>query len=222
MDYEFLMYHAGIKFDKEEEYIRAAKTDPNFTYDDIFGKHLNLTLDPKELDQKIIDSYHEKVEHLKSLWDVCPKYTPTEVMKDITNSEQKYLLMSFFEPKDIVGDLDAELIDRQTLKKTKTKTVVKGKKNMSKQDFKDINLNDVKEETYTYDDTYELFKVDKDVLGTNKDVYYVKCNDTSTGRVYYLYVQEHTDAIEAIASTMQKEDGNFLTKEEYLEIVSET
>jgi len=68
------------------------------------------------------------------------------------------------------------LVDSQTINKTTTW----------------INENGI-EETINFADTYELYKVDGEILFPNQrwgneDVYYVKCKDTSTDREYLIWV----------------------------------
>ena len=62
------------------------------------------------------------------------------------------------------------------------------------------------------------------MLLTEEDVFLVKCKDTSTDRIYHIYVDPNisgatTDAISAIASTMRTSDGKPLTKEQYIDLM---
>lgn len=208
-------YVRGITFETAEEMIRGYKTCPDVDYDELFGKYLSL-----ETDEGI---YNEAVEKCKNLWDVCPPFTPSEVLKTYSdNAEKRMLLLSFFEPEEVVNDLESELIDIQTINKIQKKTTIEGFDNHSKIELKDVRPENIGTIEHVYDDTYELHKVSKEILGTDDDVYYVKCKDASHEKYYYLFVEENTDAISAIASTMRKENGEPISKEEYLAIVSET
>lgn len=135
----------------------------------------------------------------------------------LSNSEQRAVALKNFSIEEIVESLKAVLVDKQTVKKSHIRW--------------DENLKPYKHE---FEDTYELYRIEAETLGIRSrwawqsdfEVYFVKCNCTSTNRQYYLYVPQYIgmqkDAIEAIAWTMRF--GNQpLTKQQYLNLMySET
>lgn len=205
----------GIEFETVEDMVRVYKTCPDMNYDTLFNEYLSLKTD--------IEEYNEFKEKAISLWDVCTPFTPAEAMEKFNdNTERRLLLLSFFEPEDVLKNMEATLIDKQTISKKQNKTMIDGVDIHDKLGLIEVTTNMIECVTHNYDDTYELYRVDSDVMGSDEDVYFVKCKDASHDKFYYLFVQENTDAITAIASTMIKPDGNPISKEEYLAIVSET
>lgn len=135
----------------------------------------------------------------------------------LANSEQRAAALKSFGIEEIVRDLNATLVDKQVIKKSQ------------------IRWDDtLKPYQHRFEDTYELYRIPAKTLGLVPnwgeadllDVYFVKCNCTSTDRKYYLYVPQRVgvkkDAIAAIAWTMQF-NGQHLTKQQYLNLMySET
>lgn len=214
-------YHKGIQFDNIETLLRIYKTN---------GISLELLLSEYICLNSTEPKYLEAIKIVKETYENLEPFTPKEVFKDFTNQEQKMCLLSLFAPEDIAKSLDSVIVDTQTIKKKQTRTVITDRLDQNDKTNLDLlSIDNVSLEEVEYDDTYELHKSDAGVLGTEDDVYFVKCKDTSTNRVYYLFVDPEaapevsTDAISAIASTMRKDDGSPLNKAEYLELLeSET
>lgn len=214
-------YHKGIQFPDLKTLLRVYKT-AGITEELLFAEYICLnSSEPK---------YLAAEKEIKKVYEDTEPYTPKEVFKKFSNQEQKMCVLSLFAPEDVAKNLESTLIDTQTISKKQTRTVItdrddqNDKRNLDKLLIDDVDLVD-----YEYDDTYELHCSDKTILGTENDVFFVKCNDTSTDKVYYLFVDPEaaddvkTDAIAAIASTMRKDDGSVLTKKEYLKLLkSET
>lgn len=129
----------------------------------------------------------------------------------LANAEQRMVALRSFEPEQVAKELDATLLDSQTIEK------------------KQIRWDkDLKPFEHQYKDTYELYKIEGKTLGINEwwwrepAIYFVKCECPSTDRLYYLYVPEEAannkDAIEAIAWTMRFNDQP-LTKQQYLNLM---
>jgi hypothetical protein len=214
-------YHKGVQFEGLDTLMRVYRTA---------GLSLELVLSEYICLNSSEPLYLEAVERVKNEYNTLEPYTPKEVFQVFSNQEQKMCLLSIFAPEDIAKNLDSVVVDTQTITKKQVRTVIKDRNNQNdKSNLNLLNLDNVGLETVEYDDTYELHKSDKSVLGTQNDVYFVKCKDTSTDRVYYLFVDPNAandvrkDAIAAIASTMRKDNGDPLTKQEYLELLeSET
>jgi len=211
-------YHKGIMFDDLPTLLRVYKTG-GLTLEQILSEYICLNSNAP--------IYLDAVKKTKKIYSKLEPYTPREVFKEFKNQEQKMCLLSLFAPEDIAKSLESEVIDIQTVTKKQTRTVIKDRSDQNdKTNLNKLLVDDVSLEKFTYDDTYELRRSNKSVLGTDDDIYFVKCKDTSTDRTYYLFVDPEAsplvtkDAIAAIASTMRKEDNSPLTKKEYLELIA--
>ena len=214
-------YHKGIQFDNLPTLLKVYKT-AGLNLELIFAEYICLNSSEP--------MYLEAVKEIKNVWDNLEAYSPKDVFIEFKNQEQKMCLLSLFAPEDIAKSLDSEIIDSQTITKKQTRTVLRDRTDQNdKRDINKMLIDDVDLEEFEYDDTYELHRSKNTVLGTENDVYFVKCNDASTDKSYYLFVDPNagdsvrTDAIAAIASTMRKDDGSILSKTDYLELLqSET
>lgn len=214
---EASFYWEGIQFDTLEDLVRLMKLNTDFTWDYVRWYYLDLQTDEPEYLQLLDEA--EKMWHDENI----KPWTAKEVFR-LTNQEQKYLLFSMIGPDQIEQEMNPTLVDRQTLTKKQPRYTVEGKDGHKV--TKRFSNEQLKEDLVEYQDTYELYYFDKSKLGTENNVYYVKCKDTSTDRVYYLYVDGTDerckyDAISAIAWTMRDPEGNPFTKEDYLSIVAE-
>ncbi|WP_028981443.1 hypothetical protein [Sporocytophaga myxococcoides] len=194
------IYFHKIKFDDLDLVLRLFKKE---------GRSLELVL-----------SYFENPETIAKIKEVYPSVEAVNVrdILKLTNAEQRMIALSTIPHEEILGQLDAKLVNRQTVKKKQTRW--------------DEQL---KPYVYEYDDCYELYSFSGEALGiksnrmgSNKvpEIYMVKCKCTSTGRTYYQYVPhyigEEKDAIKAIAWTFSI-GYSHLTKEQYLHFMySET
>lgn len=214
---EASFYWEGIQFDTLEEMIKCMKLNEDFTWEYVRWYYLDLQTEEPE--------YLQLLDEAEKLWNdpTVKPFTAKEVFR-LVNQEQKYLLFSMIGPDQIEQEMEPTLIDSQTLVKRQPRYVVEGKDGHKV--TKRFKKDDLKEDMVEYEDTYELYFFDKSKLGTEDNVYYVKCKDTSTNRQYYLYVDGTDerckyDAVSAIAWTMRDPEGNPFTKEEYLQIVAE-
>lgn len=214
-------YHKGIQFPDLKTLLRVYKT-AGISIDLLLAEYICLNSSEP--------MYLAAIEEIMAEYKATEPYSPVDVFRDFTNQEQKMCLLSLFAPEDIAKSLDSEMIDTQTITKKQTKTVIKNRKDQNdKSDINDLLIDDVELVEFEYNDTYELHRSDKAILGTENDVFFVKCNDASTDKAYYLFVDPNasddikSDAIAAIASTMRKDDGSILSKADYLELLqSET
>lgn len=160
-------------------------------------------------------SFFSKEENKNNIQTLYPDVMPISIQEamKLDNSEHRMVALSTFSIEEITKDLHAERVDIKTIYKKQIRWDA-----------------DLKSYTYEYEDIYELYKVDAERLGLKKklwqDVYFVKCKDASSDRIYYLYVHptaaKNNDAVEAIAWTMRL-NGYPLTKEQYLQLMySET
>lgn len=192
-------YIEGVQFPSIDDYIRIKKLDSNFTYEElkrIFAKRGNK------------DATKAKV--LKKLWNKLKPYDTKEAFQKFrNNTEQLMIVCKYLGPERIFKELGSELIDKETVHKKQKKAFIGVDGSLFTKEIE-------------YDDTYELYKIDKDKLGTIEDAYIVKYNCPSTNKTYYTFVEKHDKAVEAIASTFRKPDGKPLTMEEYLTMESET
>jgi hypothetical protein len=214
-------YHQGLRFDSLDDLMRVYKT-AGITLDLMMKEYVCLNSDEP--------LYLQAIETIKNIYAEVERFEPKEVFQKFTNQEQKMCLLSYFSPEEIAQNLDSELVDKQTINKKQTKTVIKNKENQNdKTNIDNILVDDIELVDVEFEDTYELYRSDKSVLNTENDIFFVKCKDASHDKYYYLFIDPNSgddvqnDAIAAIASTMRDDDGNPLTKKEYLELIkSET
>lgn len=112
---------------------------------------------------------------LENIWDTIEPITFKEIA-EIENTELRRIAFKRFGLDRLVNEVNPVLVDKQTINKTTTWT----------------NENGI-EETITFADTYELYKVEGSILFPNQrwgveDVYYIKCKDTSTDREYLIWI----------------------------------
>lgn len=150
--------------------------------------------------------YKEPIKGLEDIWDDIIPMTFAEILA-MENIEDRRVGIDCLGLERLHEEVNAELVDKQVIKKTTTWVLENGEL-----------------ETVTYDDVYELYKIDKSVFLSSSDrrsfesdKYYVCFKDTSTNRKYLLWVdivsvnatnnryysqEMKTDAIEAIAWTI--------------------
>ncbi|TAF63934.1 MAG: hypothetical protein EAZ55_12570 [Cytophagales bacterium] len=193
-----MYYSQGIKFEDLTILLRIYKKQEK-----TLSEVLHLFSQPNSL--AMIEMQYEKLLPI----------TIQEALR-LDNAEQRMVALRNFSPEELITQINAELIDSQTIEK------------------KQIRWDkDLQPYEYCYKDTYSLYKVAASALGIEErswwrslDIYFVKCQCASTDRLYYLYVPaeaaEAKDAITAIAWTMQIE-GKPINKEQYLSFMySET
>ena len=208
-------WYYSVEFDNLEQMLRVFKT-AKVDKKTLFEEYICLdSTEPIYLDAE---------KKAREMYDSVTPYTPLEVFQTIGNQEQKMVLLSIFSPEEISESVNFELIDRQTIKKKQIKTLINGKEQVNKTDLDELLIDDVMLTEVEFDDTYELYKISKNLILTEEDVFVVKCKDTSTDRIYHIYVDPSVedatkDAIAAIASTMRTDDGKPLTKEQYIELI---
>lgn len=146
---------------------------------------------------------------VQTRFDEFDEMTVNEALA-LQNAEQRMIALTVFSPDEFIAEVNAELLDEQTISKRQTRW--------------DETLRPYQ---VIYEDTYSLYKISAFELGLENIsrascIYFVKCRCTSTSKIYYLYVPESVaelgDAIEAIAWTYRF-DGNPLNKEQYLNLI---
>lgn len=144
---------------------------------------------------------------LADIWDDIVPINFVEIVSEIKNIEQRRVAIKALGIERISKEVNPKLISSVTIPKTTYWVDMEG--NITTKEF---------------DDTYELYKVDGEVLfsGTTSNVYhrlncyFVKFKDTSTDREYLIWVDfnhisttndylpsNEVDAIHAIAWTFQ-------------------
>jgi len=216
----------GIQVPTIVDYIRIRRMDAEYTLDDF----LRIFHKPDNPDAT-------QPEELKKLWNnpANVAYIPKEFIQNFHGNAE--LLMTCFSiagAEATLSSLKSVLIDEETIIKKQKRTYLKegiGSEHNQKPDLKSTgNKKFVKsmfeEKFVEYRDTYKLFKIEKDQLNTQNDIYIIECNCPSTDRKFFLFA-DSTDpkcqkAIDAIAWTMRKPDGTPLTREEYIAIEQES
>lgn len=119
------------------------------------------------------------IKELKDIWNEINPMTFSEIVKDISNIEQRRIAINCLGIDRLVKEVNPVLIDSQTIKKTTSWIDKHGELTTKK-----------------FSDTYELYEVSGNDLGVttplnmNENFYnYVKCKDTSTDREYLIWVE---------------------------------
>ena len=165
---------------------------------------------------KILKLKHKEcpIKDLEDIWDDIIPLTFKEIA-EIRNSEQRRVAFLYYGLERLIEDVKPKLVSKQTIKKETTWVSQSGELVTKK-----------------FNDTYELYKVEGKKLSSDlenkwqkfNDFYFVKFKDTSTDRVYLLWVDAQSvystnnpgkwlsngddyskliNAIEAIAWTIQ-------------------
>lgn len=119
--------------------------------------------------------------NLDDIWEDIVPMTFKEIATTINNLEQRRIAIGCIGINEVVKEVKAKLIKKETLKKETTWVTPEG--------------NIVK---HKFNDTYELWKVEGKTWseGTDRhwaeDVYYVRCKDTSTDREYLLWIDANS------------------------------
>ena len=212
----------GTKFDTLEEYIAIMKNDSEQDRKAWMEDLIILTMEHEEQYQKFIPRMTE--DEIMDLVAKTPAITVAEAFhKYQSNSEQLMRVLSFLDPEEIVKSVNAKLINEETLSKTQVKTLIK--EEFSKNDMtKELSDDMFETKEITYDDHYALYQIEGKTLHIDEDAYVVGCKCTTTGKNYFLFVEEQfaSDAITAIASTMRNDKGERMSRTEYLKIESES
>lgn len=236
----------NVVFDTFEEYVSIIKHDENMTEDLLVQEYCY------DLFDKIEDKYNVfklEEDYVRKVWRETEPVKATEVLEKYQdNTEQRMVALQYVGAGNVLRELDAELVDQQTLTKRQTKTIFTGKGQPDEN--KDRDESQYENITYEYEDTYTLYRIEAEKMGIdpneqprfggfNNDeevideyVYIVQCKDASSDREFHLFVDPSNtdakvDAISAIASTLYTTDDNGepnrpLTKEEYVTMESET
>jgi hypothetical protein len=159
-------------------------------------------------------SFFSRESNRESVKELYPNSSPITIREAIQlpNAEQRMAILRLFAPEEIAEELQAKLLDSQTIRKTQIRW--------------DKSLKPYK---HTFEDTYSLYQIKAGELGIEErpwwkspNVYFVKCKCATTDRLYYIYVPQdaakNNDAIEAIAWTMQI-NGKPITKKQYLNLM---
>lgn len=213
----------GVIYLKEEIKTKVAWEEPYaaLIYDNVFTNWKNangrggLAHESPENEQALID------------WvETIPAITVTEAFtKYNKNQEQLMRALTFFDPEQVVLNMDAKEIDTQVITKTQTRTLVKEGYDVAQNNAnQEVNSDMFDVIQVTFEDKYTLHKIDAKKLNLQEDAYVVGCSCTSTDRKYYLFVEKEyaTDAITAIASTLRDENGGRMTKDQYILLESES
>ncbi len=215
-------YIKGVAFETINEYVAIRKHQAEFTVD----THLFQT---KALETE----YSTKEEEIRHLWETVEPMDPREAFEKYSSNAQRLMtVMSIMGPEKTFKALKSKLFDEQTIVKTQKRTFLKGdidfgKTKTEKSPSVSSSLFETKE--VTYNDTYKLHVIDKSVFGETtsleNDIFVLEVQCPSTHQHYFIFVdgtiEQCRDAIGAVAWTMVKDNGDCLTKEEYMKLQSE-
>ena len=139
---------------------------------------------------------------LGDFWNDIVPLTFQEIATDIVNLEQRRIAIDCLGLERLYEQVNPELVSTKSIKKTTTWVNADGKV-----------------ETINFKDTYELYRVKKEVWGANatsnrwatsQDVCFVKCKDTSTDRSYFIWV----NPMEVYRTNDKRENGRWYSRDE--------
>jgi hypothetical protein len=114
----------------------------------------------------------------QSIWSEVQPLTFAEIAK-IENVEHRRVAFLYYDMEKFIAESGAELADSVTYYKFTTWVNEQG------------GL-----ESRDYEDTYELFKVSKEILFPEdkyaEDAYFISCKDTSTDRIYRIWISPNS------------------------------
>lgn len=216
----------GVKFEISlEEYVSIRKHQEDFTLD----THLFHT--------KCLESeYSSTPEEITKAWETTKPISPTQAIKKFhNNSQQLMTVFSILGAESTMKVLKSKIIDSQTISKTQTKTFIKEKFSINFGEIKtkdspwlDSEIFETKE--VSYEDKYTLYEMDPSIfendIQLDNPIYILQVECPSTHQYYYIFVDANhpqcQDAIGAVAWTMIKDNGEHLTRQEYINLQSET
>lgn len=217
-------YIKGVSFDTIEEYVAIRKHQADFSVE----THVFQT-------NALETEYSTKEAEIRNLWDTIEEMSPAQAFEKYSSNAQRLMtVLSIMGPEKTFKAMDSKVVDKQTVIKKQKRTFLKDiaavnfeSKKKEKSPSLASDLFEIKE--VTYNDTYTLHKINKKSFGENSalesDVYVLQVECPSTHQKYFIFVDSNNeqcqDAIGAVAWTMVKDNGDCLTKEEYMELQSE-
>ncbi len=217
-------YIRGVAFDTIEEYVALRKHQPGFTVE----THVAQTC-------ALESEYSTKENEIRELWEDIPAMDPKDAFKKYSSNAQRLMTaMSLMGPEQTFKYLKSKIKDTQTIVKVQRRTFLKNESSLNfsraKSDKSPSVASDLFEtKEVTYNDTYTLHSIDKENFGNNsgleEDVLVLQVQCPSTHQNYFIFVDsvepQCQDAIGAVAWTMVKDNGECLSKEEYLKLQAE-
>ncbi|MDG1950484.1 MAG: hypothetical protein P8J32_06760 [bacterium] len=233
------MVIGNVLFDDKREFYGVLKMDKEFTLEDLKSKHTKkeiLTYSQKEL-QAFLEGATDfskigeifRVQAWKEVEQDWEKYNAFTAAQAVRRLKNKYFQMMtafrFMGGKEVIRILGGSVISEEVVDKTVTRMRAENP-----------NLFDIKRgkqdlEEYYVDlkDTYKLHKISKEDFAkkeilSEEDVYILEAIRESSGNHQYLFVDQEEEqcqtAIGAAGWTMTKEDGERMTRQEYIEMNS--
>jgi len=216
MDVKKSYYVDGVEFDTMDDFLRIVKCD-----DEEFPMELII----KSFD-KPNSKYATSIDKMKKMYEKAKLMTAKDALK-FPNMEQRMVAIKYAGPEKIVTELGGKLISSETVSKTHKRLTPKKSVKLDgvKPAGYEVLLEDMfDDEPVTFDDKYDLYKIDKKKLETDEDVFILHCVCPSTGRNYHIFIEPKyaTKAIDAVASTLRDKEGSPLSRAEYLEMECES
>lgn len=218
-------YIKGVGFDISlEEYVSLRKHQADFNVE----THVFQT-------NSLQSKYATPEETIRKAWETVEPMSPQTALKKFSsNAQQLMTVLSIMGPEKTFKALKSKLKDSQTITKTQKRTFLKDESSVDFQLKKTENSPSLASDLFEtkeviYNDTYKLHEIDKSIFGErsglDKNIYVLEVECPSTHQHYFIFVDSDEpqcqDAIGAVAWTMVKDNGECLTKEEYMQLQSE-
>ena len=222
----------SVNFDSLEEVLAIKKNDPEYTLEDAFRQYHDDFFNDQN--KHLYNPFCLEKEEIERIFNSVEPITAKEALtKYNENAEKRMIALRWIGAEGLMKDLEAELVDSQTIIKKQEKTIFLGDGHPDPDNPKHKDPSLYRKEPVEYEDTYELYRIAGGQLDIRDQeyIYICKMKDTSTDREYFLFVDSNVegateDAISAIASTLRTVDengnlGNPLSKEDYFNLRSE-
>jgi len=219
-------YIKNVSFDISlEEYVSIRKHQRDFSLE----KHLFQTR-ALELPQ-----FTTPEPEIIKAWETVEAISPIDALtKFSSNSAQLMTVLSIMGPEATFKALNSTIKDEQTVTKTQLRTFLKDNasidfENTKRQESPSVDSDLFETKEVTYNDKYILHELDIKQFGLDTNIedpiYVLQVECPSTHQHYFIFVdskeKQCQDAIGAVAWTMVKDNGECLTKEEYMQLQSE-
>jgi len=229
IDIKKTYYIKGVLFDISiEDYVAIRKHQSDFGG---VEEHVSQTLALK------VPQFTTPEDKIRHLWETTEPMSPQYAFEKFSsNSQQLMTVLSIMGAEHTLKLLKSEIIDRETITKTQMRTFIKDEISLNFENRKHQKEQTLPSDLFEtrevqFNDTYTLYKINKEQFNKQRqlleeDVVVLEVKCPSTQNNYYIFVDPNQEqcktAIGAVAWTMVKENGDCLSREEYMNLQKES